>query len=63
MRRQINFDWLDFFSKPYPLFNNKGSERVTTNCGFFMTLMLITLLFLYGSYKLGILIGRNSPNI
>lgn len=52
VRKSFNIDLLDFFARPYPLFNVKGNDKVSSTCGLMMTVVLVVILMAYGSYKI-----------
>ena len=63
VRRGNLMESLDTYAGEYPLFNNKGSSKVTTSAGFAMTIVLVCLMLLYATKKLDMLLFRKNPSV
>ena len=63
VREAKDMHQLDFFAKTFPSFNDRGKNAVSSYAGNIATLVVVTILFLYGSAKFNRLINRLNPNI
>ena len=54
---------IDLFGMPLPSFNIKGEEKTRTNCGAFLTMLLVSIVVLYASIKSVQLQSRSNPII
>ena len=63
VRNTRNVGQFDMFAKAYPLFNNKGEDKVYTVVGFLVTLLVISIMMGYGMVKFDKLYKRKNPNI
>ena len=59
----LKFKTIDLFSKDLPGFTLKGEHKVRTNPGAVLTIILLTIVFLYGLLKFIQLEARDNPNI
>ena len=53
----------DNFGKEVPSFNIKGQSHVNTVAGGFLTILILTVAFSYGTTKLADLVRGKNPNV
>lgn len=63
VRRPMKVNLPDLFSKPYPLFNDKGKYEVSSKCGIGCTFLLLFFFIPYFSYKWAAVIQRSDSNV
>ena len=54
---------IDLFPQPIPGFNLKGRSTVASIPGCLVSFLILVMLFLYGTHKLGQLISKTNPNV
>ena len=52
---------LDMFGAPLPTFNDKGKTEVHTTEGFIVSVVLLTVLMMFGAMKMEHLVKRHNP--
>ena len=62
-KSRFSLKHLDMLSMPLPSFKIRGEEEIKTNIGAFLSVLLVTILFIYGFLKLVQLEARANPSI
>ena len=57
------FHSVDFFTKDMPQLNLRGETKVPTVFGGLLTIVFFTIIFLYSTMKLQMMVSRANPNI
>ena len=62
-KNRFSLKHLDMLSMPLPSFKIGGEEEIKTNIGAFFSVLLVTILFIYGFLKSVQLEAKANPNI
>ena len=54
---------IDIYKRRMPMFNLRGKESVGSFCGGICTLMVLTVLLIFGVIKLNHLLSKYNPNV